>query len=90
VLTVPWGVRLRRDRDEGRNRHTPQRYRASLSDAERIEDGRLTHVQVDLQDTYGPTVTEAVRALEARFEAWRRERRRSSVFRVPPRDSPPR
>jgi hypothetical protein len=50
------------------------RYRAHLSNAERIEDGQLAPVQVDVQDTYGPTVTEAMRALDAAFEAWRLER----------------
>ena len=39
--------------------------------AERIEDGRLAQVQVDVWD-YGPTVTEAMRALDAHFDAWRR------------------
>jgi hypothetical protein len=47
------------------------RYRAHLSNAERIEDGRLSQVQVDVQDTYGPTVSQAIRALDACFEAWR-------------------
>ena len=47
------------------------RYRAHLSNAERIEDGRLSQVQADVQDTYGPTVSQAIRALDACFEAWR-------------------
>ena len=51
----------------------PQRYRARLSNAEHIQLGQLTSVQVDLPDTYGPTVTEAMRALDASFEAWRLE-----------------
>ena len=49
------------------------RHRAHLSNAEHIEDGRLVQVQGDVQDTYGPTVTEAMRALDASFETWRRE-----------------
>jgi hypothetical protein len=47
------------------------RYPARLSSAERIENGRLMPVRVDVQDTYGPTVTEAMRALDASFETWR-------------------
>jgi hypothetical protein len=50
----------------------PHRYRARLSNAERIEHGRLAAVQVDVQDAYGPTVTDAMRALDAHFDAWRR------------------
>ena len=49
------------------------RYRAHLSNVQRLECGRLAHVQVDLQDTYGATVAEAVRALEACFETWRQQ-----------------
>ncbi len=49
-----------------------RRYRAHLSNAERIEDGRLAFVQVDIPDTYGSTVSEAMRALDASFDAWRR------------------
>jgi len=49
------------------------RYRARLTNAERIEDGRLAPVQVDLADAYGPTVTEAMQALDESFEAWRRQ-----------------
>jgi hypothetical protein len=30
------------------------------------------YVQVNLPDTHGPTVTEAMRTLDASFEAWRR------------------
>ncbi len=48
-----------------------RRYRAHLSNAERVEGGRLAPVQVDLPDTYGPTVTEAIRALDACFDSWR-------------------
>ena len=51
------------------------RYRARLSNAERIEDGRLMYVEVPVQDTYGPTVTEAMRALDASFETWRETHR---------------
>jgi hypothetical protein len=49
-----------------------RRYRAHLSNAERIEDGRLAPIQVDVADAYGSTVSEAMRALDAAFEAWRR------------------
>ena len=41
------------------------RYRAHLSNAERIENRRLMYVQVNVPDTYGPTVSEAMRALDA-------------------------
>jgi hypothetical protein len=44
----------------------PGRYRARLSNAERIENGLLT-VQVDVAEAYGPTVSEAIRALDASF-----------------------
>jgi hypothetical protein len=50
-----------------------RRYCAHLSNAERIENGRLMPVQISLPDTYGPTVTDAMRALEACFDAWRQE-----------------
>ena len=50
----------------------PHRYRARLSNAERIEHGRLAPVQVEVPDAYGPTVTDAMRALDAHFDAWRR------------------
>lgn len=30
------------------------------------------NVQVNVADTYGPTVSEAMRALEAGFETWRK------------------
>jgi hypothetical protein len=49
------------------------RYRAHLSNAECIQNGQLTPVQVDVTDTFGPTVTEAMRALDACFETWRRQ-----------------
>ena len=49
------------------------RYRARLSNTERIENGRLMPVQVDVQDTYGPTVKDAMRALDASFDTWRRQ-----------------
>ena len=49
------------------------RYCAHLSNAERIENGRLMHVQVNVSDSYGPTVSEAMRALDASFETWRQE-----------------
>jgi hypothetical protein len=54
-------------------RRLSRRYRAHLTNAERIEDGRLVPIQIDVPDTYGPTVTDAMRALEAHFDAWRRE-----------------
>jgi len=50
-----------------------RRYRAHLSNAERIEQGQLTPIAVDVPDAYGPTVNEAIRALDAGFEVWRRE-----------------
>jgi hypothetical protein len=49
-----------------------RRYRASLTNAERIEKGRLMPVPVDVPDTYGATVSEAMRALDDHFDAWRR------------------
>ena len=49
------------------------RYRAHLSNAERIENGRLAALRVVRPDTYGPTVSEAMRALDASFEVWRQE-----------------
>ena len=49
------------------------RYRAHLRNAERIEYGRLAPVRVEVPDAYGPTVTDAMRALDADFDAWRRE-----------------
>jgi hypothetical protein len=66
-------VRLRRDRDEGRDGRAPPPRRGHLSNVQRLEAGRLGQVQVDLHDTYGPTVTEAVRALEACFDMCRQE-----------------
>ena len=50
-----------------------RRYCARLSNAERIENGRLVSVQIDVKDAYGPTVSEAMRALDASFDTWRRE-----------------
>jgi hypothetical protein len=49
----------------------PRRYRAHLSNVERIENGQLTPVQVDLPDRYGPTASDAMLALDAGFDAWR-------------------
>jgi hypothetical protein len=49
------------------------RYCAHLENAERIENGRLTPVRVVVFDTFGPTVSDAIRALDASFETWRRE-----------------
>ena len=50
-----------------------RRYCARLSNAERIENGRLVSVQIDVKDAYGPTLSEAIRALDASFDSWRRE-----------------
>ncbi len=50
-----------------------RRYCARLSNAERIENGRLVSVQIDVKDAYGPTLSEAIRALDASFDTWRRE-----------------
>jgi hypothetical protein len=50
-----------------------RRYRARLSNAERLEAGRLTPVPVNVPDTYGPTVAEAIRALNVSFDAWCQE-----------------
>jgi hypothetical protein len=49
------------------------RYRAHLDHAERIETGRLTPVQVEVTDAYGPTVSESMRALDASFDPWHPE-----------------
>ena len=57
-------------RDE--TQRLPRRYCAHLSHAERIEEGRLREVPVDVPYAYGPTVTEAMRALDAAFDVWRR------------------
>jgi hypothetical protein len=46
-----------------------RRYCATLSNAERIENGRLASVPVDVADAYGPTVSEAMRALDEHFAA---------------------
>src|SRR5262245_12871849 len=48
-----------------------RRYRALLRNAERVEDGRIAPVVVDVPDGYGPTVSEAIRALEDGFDVWR-------------------
>ena len=50
-----------------------RRCRAHLRHAERLEDGRLTRIPVDVPDTYGPTVAEAVGALNVSFDTWCRE-----------------
>jgi hypothetical protein len=50
----------------------PHRYRARLSNAERIEHGCLATVRVEVPDAYGPTVRDAMRAMDADFDAWRR------------------
>jgi hypothetical protein len=49
------------------------RYRAHLDHAERIENGRLTPVPVEVADAYGPTVSESMRGLDASLDAWRLE-----------------
>jgi hypothetical protein len=49
------------------------RYRAYLSNVQRLEGGQLMSLQVNLPDTFGPTVTEAVLALDASFDLWRRK-----------------
>ena len=54
-------------------RRLSRRYCARLSNAERIENGRLVSVQIDVKDAYGPTLSEAMRALDASFDTWRRE-----------------
>jgi hypothetical protein len=60
------------------------RYRAHLDHAERIENGRLTPVQVEVADAYGPTVAEAIRALDTRLRADPKGRRfRTSVISDP-------
>jgi len=54
-------------------RRLSRRYCARLSNAERIENGRLVSAQIDVKDAYGPTLSEAMRALDASFDTWRRE-----------------
>ena len=49
------------------------RYRAHLRHAEHLENGRLTRILVDVPDTYGPTVPEAVGALNVAFDRWCQE-----------------
>ena len=59
-----------------RDFRTPaRRYRAHLSNVECIEDGCLVLQNPDIVDTYGPTVMEAVEALDASVEKWRTEPR---------------
>jgi hypothetical protein len=50
-----------------------RRCRAHLNRAERLDGGRLTRIPVDVPDTYGPTVPEAVGALNVSFDTWCRE-----------------
>jgi hypothetical protein len=64
-----YDVTVTKDETEG----LPRRYRARLSNVQRLEGGRLMYVQVNLPDTYGPTVTEAMSALDASFDTWRRQ-----------------
>jgi hypothetical protein len=65
-----------------------RRYRARLSNAERIGNRRLMLVRVNVPDMYGPTVSEAMRALGKHFGAWRRARcERHSVCWPQPLDS---
>jgi hypothetical protein len=47
-------------------------YRARLSNAARMTGRHLVPVAVDVPNAYGSTVAEAIRALDARFDAWRR------------------
>ena len=59
-----------------------RRYRAHPSNVEHIDHGQLAAVLVDIQDGYGPTVSEAMRALDASFDGWRQAhepRRRAST-----------
>jgi hypothetical protein len=51
----------------------PHRYRAKLSNVQCLEGGRLMYLQVNLPDTFGPTVTEAMLVLDASFELWCRK-----------------
>ena len=65
-----------------------RRYRAHLNNAERIENGRLASVYVDVPDTYGPTVSEAMRALDALFEMWQLVSRPRSPVNTEGGDAP--
>ena len=56
-------------------RSPARRYRAHLSNVERIEDGCLVLQNPNIADTYGPTASEAVEALDASIEKWRSEPR---------------
>ena len=67
--STSYDVTVTEDETEG----LPRRYRAHLSNVQLLEGGRLMYVQVNLPDTYGPTVTEAMSALDASFDTWRRE-----------------
>ena len=40
------------------------------------------YIQVNLPDTYGPTVTEAMSAVDASFDTWRREHLRNHQWCV--------
>jgi hypothetical protein len=65
-----------------------RRYRAHLSNADRIENGQLTPVQVDLLDAYGPTVSDARLALDAGFDAWRQAQFNRISVMARPREEP--
>ena len=56
-------------------RSPARRYRAHLSNVERIEDGCLVLQNPSLVDTYGATAIEAVEALDASVHRWRSEPR---------------
>jgi len=50
-----------------------RRYRAYMTNVERITGGLGAPVHVDLPDAYGATGTEAIEALEQAFETWQRD-----------------
>jgi len=52
-----------------------RRYRAHISNVERIEDGCLVLQNPTIPDTYGQTANEAIEALDASVERWRSEPR---------------
>jgi len=52
-----------------------RRYRAHISNVERIEDGCLVLQNPNIADTYGPTASAAIAALDASMERWRSEPR---------------
>ena len=56
----------------------PQRYCAHLTNAEYIEGGKLASIRVELPDGYGPTVNDAMRALDEHFDMWRQARQQTA------------